>query len=61
MVAGNARSHSCLLAGTFLGQVQVLVRLQFGFDAQRQVAMKLAVRSEDSTVSDLVHEIIASA
>lgn len=61
LVPGNARSHQCLLAGNFIGDVQVLVRLSFGIDSQKQVAMKLAVRSEDQAVSDLIHEIIANA
>ncbi|CAI5935185.1 unnamed protein product [Closterium sp. NIES-64] len=60
-VPSNARSHQCLLAGTFPGDVSALVRLSFGMDAQKQVAMKLAARSEDVTISDLVHEIIANA
>lgn len=60
-VPSNARSHQCLLAGTFLGGALCLVRLSFGLDAQKQVAMKLAARSEDASVSDLVHEIIANA
>eukprot|EP00475_Leptophrys_vorax_P004173 TRINITY_DN12491_c0_g1_i1.p1 TRINITY_DN12491_c0_g1~~TRINITY_DN12491_c0_g1_i1.p1 ORF type:complete len:892 (+),score=138.66 TRINITY_DN12491_c0_g1_i1:102-2777(+) len=60
-VPSNARSHQCLLAGTFPGDITALVRLSFGMDAQKQVAMKLAARSEDVTVSDLVHEIIANA
>eukprot|EP00246_Nothoceros_aenigmaticus_P011193 TRINITY_DN2969_c0_g2_i1.p1 TRINITY_DN2969_c0_g2~~TRINITY_DN2969_c0_g2_i1.p1 ORF type:complete len:897 (-),score=212.89 TRINITY_DN2969_c0_g2_i1:1516-4206(-) len=60
-VPSNARSHTCLLSGQFLGGVQVLVRLSFGIDAHKQVAMKLAVRAEDQTVSDAIHEIIANA
>ncbi|KAJ7535408.1 hypothetical protein O6H91_12G032000 [Diphasiastrum complanatum] len=61
VVASNARSHTSLLAGKFIGDIQVLVRLSFGIDAQKQVAMKLAVRAEDQSVSDAIHEIIASA
>ncbi len=61
LVTANARSHTCLLAGQFIGDVNVLVRLSFGIDSQKQVAMKLAVRSEDQYVSDAVHEIIANA
>lgn len=61
MVSSNARSHTCLLSGQFLGGVKVLVRVSFGIDAQKQVAMKLAVRAEDQAVSDAVHEIIANA
>ncbi len=61
VVPPNARSHTCLLSGKFLGGVQVLVRLAVGIEAQKQVAMKLMVRSEDPAVSDIIHEIIANA
>lgn len=60
VVPNNSRSHTCLLSGVFIGNVKVLVRLQFGLDSSREVAMKLAVRSEDETVSDTIHEIVAS-
>ncbi|XP_010254880.1 PREDICTED: coatomer subunit gamma-2 [Nelumbo nucifera] len=60
VVPSNSRSHTCLLSGVFMGNVKVLVRLSFGIDGPKQVAMKLAVRSEDQTVSDIIHEIIAS-
>ncbi|OVA04518.1 Clathrin/coatomer adaptor [Macleaya cordata] len=60
VVPSNSRSHTCLLSGVFMGNVKVLVRLSFGIDGPKQVAMKLAVRSEDETVSDAIHEIIAS-
>ncbi|KAF6149801.1 hypothetical protein GIB67_017534 [Kingdonia uniflora] len=59
-VPSNSRSHTCLLSGVFIGNVKVLVRLSFGIDGPKQVAMKLAVRSEDQSVSDAIHEIIAS-
>lgn len=38
----------------------MLVRLQFGIDGPKEVAMKLAVRSDDASVSDAIHEIVAS-
>lgn len=60
VVHNNARSHTCLLAGRFLGDTQVLVRLSVGIDSQKQVAMKLAVRAEDIAVSDIIHDIINS-
>ncbi|OAY29680.1 coatomer subunit gamma isoform X2 [Manihot esculenta] len=60
VVQSNSRSHTCLLSGVFIGNVRVLGRLQFGIDGTREVAMKLAVRSEDESVSDAIHEIIAS-
>ncbi|KAJ6707868.1 COATOMER SUBUNIT GAMMA [Salix viminalis] len=58
-VATNSRSHTCLLSGVFLGNVRVLVRLQFGIEGSRDVAMKLAVRSEDEAVGDAIHDIVS--
>lgn len=60
VVPSNARSHSCLLSGVFIGNVKVLGRISFGIDGPKQVAMKLAVRSEDQSVSDTIHEIVAN-
>jgi coatomer protein complex subunit gamma len=60
VVASNSRSHTCLLSGVYIGNVRVLVRIAFGIDGPKEVAMKLAVRSEDETVSDAIHEIVAS-
>jgi coatomer protein complex subunit gamma len=60
-VPGNARSHTALLSGTFVGGVPVLVRLQLGMDAASNVAMKLCVRAADGDVSDIIHQIIAEA
>ena len=60
-VPPNARSHTLLLSGTVVGEAQVLVRLAFGIDTARNVAMKLAVRSESPDVSEAVHAIIQQA
>ncbi|CAL2278686.1 unnamed protein product [Prunus armeniaca] len=60
VLASNSRSHTCLLSGVYIGNVKVLVRLSFGIDSSREVAMKLAVRSEDEAVSDAIHEIVGS-
>lgn len=60
VVPPNSRSHTCLLSGVFIGNIKVLVRLSFGLDGPKDVAMKLTVRSEDETVSDAIHEIVAS-
>lgn len=35
------------------------MRLQFGLDGPKDVAMKLSVRSEDEAVSDAIHEIVS--
>lgn len=50
-----------LMSGTFVGGVQVLVRMAFGIDSSNSVAMKLAVRAESADVSDIIHQIIAEA
>ncbi|CAN6307395.1 unnamed protein product [Urochloa humidicola] len=60
VVPRNARSHTCLLSGMFIGDAKVLVRLSFGLSGPNEVAMKLAVRSDDPEVSDKIHEIVAS-
>ncbi|GER49846.1 coatomer subunit gamma [Striga asiatica] len=60
VVSSNSRSHTCLLSGVYIGSVKVLVRLSFGIDGSKEVAMKLAVRSDDVNVSDAIHEIVAS-
>ena len=60
-VPPNARSHTVLLSGKFPGEEQALARLQFGLDAQRQVAMKVVVRAADVEVSNAVHSIIQDA
>jgi coatomer protein complex subunit gamma len=39
--------------------VKVLVRLQFGIEGSRDVAMKLSVRSEDEAIGDAIHEIVS--
>ncbi|KAG2553554.1 coatomer subunit gamma-1-like isoform X2 [Panicum virgatum] len=59
VVPRNARSHSCLLSGVFIGDVKVLVRLSFGLSGPNEVAMKLTVRSDDPEISDKIHEIVA--
>lgn len=59
VVATNSRSHTCLLSGVSLGNVKVLVRLQFGIEGSRDVAMKLSVRSEDEAIGDAIHEIVS--
>lgn len=60
VVPNNSRSHTCLLSGVYIGNVKVLVRLSLGIDNSKEVAMKLAVRSDDENVSDAIHEIVAS-
>lgn len=50
----------CLLSGVYIGNAKVLVRLSFGIDGSKDVAMKLAVRSDDVNVSEAIHEIVAS-
>uniref|UniRef100_A0A7N0SZW2 Coatomer subunit gamma n=1 Tax=Kalanchoe fedtschenkoi TaxID=63787 RepID=A0A7N0SZW2_KALFE len=60
VVPSNSRSHTCLLSGVFIGNVKVLVRLSFGIDARKEVAMKLVVRSDDESICAAIHDIVAS-
>ena len=61
IIPPNARSHAVSLAGTVVGDVDVYVRMQFGMSADRNIAMKLAVRSEDVAMCEAVHSIIQNA
>ena len=60
-VPPNARSHTVLLAGLFVGNQTVLVRMSFGMDAGGNVAMKLVSRGESAEVAEAVHSIIQNA
>ncbi|CAL9223125.1 unnamed protein product [Arabidopsis halleri] len=60
MVASNARSHTCLLSGLYIGNVKVLVKAQFGMDSSKEIVMKLAVRAEDPSVCDAIHALVAN-
>ncbi|GIL83130.1 hypothetical protein Vretimale_11463 [Volvox reticuliferus] len=60
-VPPNARSHTVLLAGIFVGYQQVLVRMSFGIDSTNNVAMKLVVRAESTELSEAIHQIIQDA
>ncbi|CAL8463056.1 g2590 [Coccomyxa elongata] len=59
-VPPNARSHTLLLAGQFVGDVPALARISFGIDIGRNVAMKLVTRSDVPEISDFIHQIIQS-
>ncbi|CAE5984141.1 unnamed protein product [Arabidopsis arenosa] len=59
-VASNARSHTCLLSGLYIGNVKVLVKAQFGMDSSKEIVMKLAVRADDPSVSDAIHALVAN-
>ena len=61
IIPPNARSHAVSLAGTVVGDADVFVRMQFGMSADRNVAMKLVVRSEDVGMCEAVHGIIQNA
>ena len=56
----NARSHTVLLAGHFVGDVPALARISFGIDLGKNVAMKLVTRSASPEVSEAIHQIIQS-
>ena len=50
--------HTCI---TLPVLPQALVRLSFGIDAARSVAMKLVVRSDSPEASQAIHQIIQDA
>ncbi|KAJ0077250.1 hypothetical protein Patl1_36243 [Pistacia atlantica] len=56
----TTQGHTRLLSDVFIGNVKVLVRLQFRVDGPKDIAMKLVVRSKDANVSDMIHEIVVS-
>mmetsp|Transcript_9303 Transcript_9303/g.16001 ORF Transcript_9303/g.16001 Transcript_9303/m.16001 type:complete len:900 (+) Transcript_9303:128-2827(+) len=58
-VSANARTHTLLLSGLFVGFVQVLVQAQIAVDAQQNVNLKLAIRSDDPTISEFVASSVA--
>lgn len=60
-VPPNARSHTVLLAGKFVGDVRVLVRLSFGIDATGNVAMRVAARGDTQEAAATIHGIISEA
>ncbi|CAM9268477.1 unnamed protein product [Ectocarpus fasciculatus] len=51
---GTKRSHTLHMSGKFLGNVSVLVRAQLQIDDAGTTVLKLAVRSEDSDISEVV-------
>jgi coatomer protein complex subunit gamma len=53
-VADGARSHTVNLAGTYFGDVPVLARAAFLLDTKPAVTLKIAVRSKDSHISQLL-------
>ncbi|XP_068656175.1 coatomer subunit gamma-2-like [Aristolochia californica] len=57
-IPSNARSHTCLLSGVFIGNVKALVRLSFGVNGPKDIAMRLVVRSEDESVSKAIQDIL---
>ncbi|KAL1215745.1 Coatomer subunit gamma [Cardamine amara subsp. amara] len=59
-IPSNARSHTCLLSGVYIGNVKVLVRAQFGMDSSKDIAMKLTARADDLSVAEAIHEIVGS-
>ncbi|XP_010548052.1 PREDICTED: coatomer subunit gamma-like [Tarenaya hassleriana] len=60
-VPSNARSHTCLMSGVYIGNVKAVVKTQFGMDGKtKEIMMKLSVRSDDISVSEAIHEIVAS-
>jgi len=53
-VPESVRSHTVNLAGTYFGDVPVLARAAFLLDTKPAVTLKIAVRSKDSQISQLL-------
>lgn len=58
VIPPNARSHSVFVAGIFLGEAVCLVRLSFGIDTKKNVAMKLLARGNTIDAAEAVDLII---
>jgi coatomer protein complex subunit gamma len=59
IVPTNARSHTTLLSGKFIGDKPVLVRLSMGVDASEEITMKVSVRGQNVQMTSRIHEIIS--
>eukprot|EP00210_Caulerpa_lentillifera_P007221 g6908.t1 len=58
VIPPNARSHSVFVVGVFLGDAICLVRLSFGIDTKKNVAMKLVARGSTIDAAEAVDLII---
>ncbi|CAL6309066.1 unnamed protein product [Bathycoccus prasinos] len=61
IVPTNARSHTTLLSGTFIGNKPILVRLSMGMNSSDEITMKVSVRGQDVQMTSCVHEIISAS
>jgi coatomer protein complex subunit gamma len=61
IVPTNARSHTTLLSGTFIGNKPILVRLSMGMNSSDEITMKVCVRGQDIQMTSCVHEMISSS
>jgi len=61
IVPTNARSHTTLLSGTFIGNKPILVRLSMGMNSSDEITMKVSVRGQDVQMTSCVHEIISTS
>ena len=57
--AEGARTHTVMLAGLFLGGVQVFAIVNLRVDSPKAVGMRLSVRSGDDTISQFVASSVA--
>lgn len=57
-VADGARTHAANLTGTFFGDINVLCRAGFVLDAKHGVTLKIAVRSPQPAVNDMLTKVI---
>lgn len=59
VVAHNAVKHSLLLSGVFVGNKRILTHAVLAMAENKQVVLKIAVRSDDADVSQAVLELIS--
>jgi hypothetical protein len=57
-VPEGARTHAANLTGVFFGDVNVLCRAGFVLDAKHGVTLKIAVRSTQPQVNDMLTKVI---
>jgi CubicO group peptidase (beta-lactamase class C family) len=59
-VKAGTNKHQAMLAGTFLGDVKVLSRLQVTLDAETGCSLKIAIRAADKAFSEMLMQTIVS-
>lgn len=61
VVPPHARSHTVLLAGTYITGENCLTKIDFGIDSHKEVAMRMSSRSTKYEIAQKLHLIIEEA